>query len=609
LQPRWHNRATQPEENGDALVSGLSSIAPNRLPSLHRDAVVVLGMHRSGTSALSRAFSFYGFAQPQDVMLPQPDNPKGFWEPRGVVELNTAILSALGGSWQRPGPFLVTGLGSAASRARIRSVINDNWLDAAVSVLRHSYGDSPSIVIKDPRVVPLLPLWEQAVAKSEYTPHYVLIYRNPLEVAASLRARNNEIKPRVALQLWTLYNLAALDAVAAPGFAGAVSYDELLADPAAALTPILGRMGLADADPCIQPAEGLRDYLSPAERHHEVSAEALNASPRVPSIVKDLWTLLAGWNKIEVQERSLRITALRATFDDMTLFSGPIVGVPATMLQGPTRAAEKVGSAALRPATSDSSDDEGDAETAGRMLILHYHLFKNAGSSIDEMLKHNFGEKWVEQEFKTTAGQSNTAEVAAYLREQLQLCALSSHTALLPVPLVDGLRIFPIIFLRHPIDRLRSAYMFERKQLADTFGARLAKATDFAGYLKELLDHPVNRTARNFQTFRLAFNEPPEAGSEYERSLRALASLPLVGLVEAYERSVESLRLALLPFYPDFAPVMVRKNVTRSAADPLDARLAEVKEELGRDLFERLCEANADDIHLFKKVQVQYADA
>jgi hypothetical protein len=53
----------------------------------------------------------------------------------------------------------------------------------------------------------------------------------------------------------------------------------------------------------------------------------------------------------------------------------------------------------------------------------------------------------------------------------------------------------------------------------------------------------------------------------------------------------------------------VRKNVTRSAADPLDARLAEVKEELGRDLFERLCEANADDIHLFKKVQVQYADA
>jgi len=243
---------------------------------------------------------------------------------------------------------------------------------------------------------------------------------------------------------------------------------------------------------------------------------------------------------------------------------------------------------------------------ADRMLVLHYHLFKNAGTSIDEMLKHNFGELWGEHEFDTPPHESNAAEVAAYLREHPQLCAFSSHTATLPTPQVDGLRIFPIIFLRHPIDRLKSAYLFERMQEADTFGALLAKATDFAGYVRELIDHPGNRAGRNFQAFRLALNESPETGSEYERSLRALDSLPFVGLVEAYEPSVERLQLALKPFYPDFTPVIVQTNATRSATYLLEERLAEIEEELGPDLFEMVCDANADDIRLFQEVGAQY---
>jgi hypothetical protein len=419
----------------------------------------------------------------------------------------------------------------------------------------------------------------------------------------------NEIKPRLALQLWTLYNLAALDAAAAPGFAGVLAYDELLSDPAAALAPILGRMGLARAAPCTEAAERLGAYLSPAERHHEVSVEALNASPRIPAIVKELWALLAGWNNMEAYERSLRIAALRETFDEMMLFSGPVVATPATVLQAPIRAVEPAASAPVLAASSGNSRVADGTAAADRTVILHYHLFKNAGSSIDEMLKRNFGEKWAEHEFKTPAGRSNTAEVAAYLCEQPHLCALSSHTALLPVPLVNGLRIFPIIFLRHPIDRIKSAYVFEREQVAETFGAELAKRTDFAGYVQELMDHPTHRAARSFQTYRLAFNELPEAGTEYERAFRrAVAELSFVGLVEAYDRSVERLRARLLPYYSDFAAIVVRKNVTRSGIDPLDARLAEIEQELGLYLYKALCEGNADDIRLFEKVRAAYVN-
>jgi hypothetical protein len=299
---------------------------------------------------------------------------------------------------------------------------------------------------------------------------------------------------------------------------------------------------------------------------------------------------------------------LRATFDDMTLFSGPAIGLPATVLPNPPVTALNPTPPAATHSGGDSAPATNDMPAAERTVVLHYHLFKNAGTSVDAMLKHNFGARWGMQEFQTPAGRSNTAELAAYLREHPHLCALSSHTALLPVPDIDGLRIFPIIFLRHPIDRIRSAYEFERKQAAETFGAELAKRTDFAGYVQELMDHPTHRAARDFQTYRLAFNEPPGTSTEYERALRALAALPFVGLVEAYDSSIERLRTALLPYYPGFSPILVRKNATRSPAERLETRLAEITKDLRRDLYERLCAANSNDIRLFEKVRAEHVE-
>src|SRR6185437_1347384 len=147
------------------------------------------------------------------------------------------------------------------------------------------------------------------------------------------------------------------------------------------------------------------------------------------------------------------------------------------------------------------------------MLVFHYHLFKNAGTSVDEMLKINFGDKWEQGEFRHPAGKhSDTDEVAAFLRLRPHLRAFSSHTALLPLPEIGRL-VFPIFFIRHPIDRINSAYSFERRQIADTHGARLAKEQDFPGYVRRLLESPGNGQARNFQTSRLARNEPPENGT------------------------------------------------------------------------------------------------
>lgn len=248
-----------------------------------------------------------------------------------------------------------------------------------------------------------------------------------------------------------------------------------------------------------------------------------------------------------------------------------------------------------------------ESPSARRTIIVHYHLFKNAGTSVDAMLKHNFGSSWVNREFAWPNGGSNTAEVSAFLQDHPHIRVLSSHTALLPLPQLDDAEIFPILFLRHPLDRLKSAYLFHRDPSLDGYEPQLAKQFDFGGYARALLDTRGNRSARNFHAHRLAFNEDPDNGPEIDRALRTLAALPFVGLVEAYDESIGRLYKLLSAHYPNLVPLITHENVTRPQTASLEERLAGIAEELGPELYAELNEANADDLRLFEEARSRYA--
>src|SRR5687768_17060793 len=64
-----------------------------------RRAFVVVGMHRSGTSAMTRTLTLLGASLPQGIMSAHEDNPTGFWEPQSVADLNDEILQALDSEW------------------------------------------------------------------------------------------------------------------------------------------------------------------------------------------------------------------------------------------------------------------------------------------------------------------------------------------------------------------------------------------------------------------------------------------------------------------------------------------------------------------------------
>lgn len=193
-----------------------------------------------------------------------------------------------------------------------------------------------------------------------------------------------------------------------------------------------------------------------------------------------------------------------------------------------------------------------------RKVILHYHLFKNAGTSVDRILQSNFGNRWVTREFPMSGG-DNSALVAEWIQDNPKAIAFSSHTMMGPIPQISNTRILTLLFLRDPISRIISAYEFEKRQRVETLGAQLAKTTDLAGYVDARLAIPGDRQCRDFQTYRLSSLLPGNA-PELDRAKQMVRKLSLVGRVESFEKSIAKLSVLLSANFGTFSAKTIHAN-------------------------------------------------
>jgi hypothetical protein len=159
--------------------------------------IFVLGMHRSGTSPLTRIINLMGayVGAEGTLMEPNTDNPKGFWERNDVYALHQEVLKAIGASWHEVAHF---DLGKLSDQDRAA------FEKRALTIIQNLDAHRPW-VMKDPRLCLLLPLWQPLWE----TPICVHIYRSPLQVAQSLRTRNR-FPIHFGAALWEKYNLTAL---------------------------------------------------------------------------------------------------------------------------------------------------------------------------------------------------------------------------------------------------------------------------------------------------------------------------------------------------------------------------------------------------------------
>jgi hypothetical protein len=217
-------------------------------------AIVILGMHRSGTSATTRALGLLGASLGPDQNLGK------FWENQVMRRPNERLLEAFGGGWECP-PVMPEGW---TKSARAAALIPD--AKAALA----EYGTAPVFVWKDPRTCMTLPFWLELLDES---PVIVFIHRHPVEVASSLRTRNS-LGTAHGFALWERFNGDALRH--AVGLRTVVfEYGALLDDPhgnMARLVEALNGWGVRlPNDPATTDME-----LTPKRRHHQAHSKVFD---------------------------------------------------------------------------------------------------------------------------------------------------------------------------------------------------------------------------------------------------------------------------------------------------------------------------------------------
>ena len=277
-------------------------------------AILIAGMHRSGTSALSRSLNLVGCDLPKTLMEPVPDNNEtGFWESRPLSDLNTHLLRSTGSDWKDWWPF-DPGWYASPTAGLFR--------EQAQALLHQEFGERRLFVLKDPRLCRLLPFWIEALETFGAEPRVVLPIRNPLDVAASLKQRDG-ISPSCGYLIWLRYMLEA-ESGSRNLRRACLRYETLLSEPHA----VMDRLG-RDLDvswpkrASVRAHAEIERFLSPGLHHHHSDDAAFLRNPVLSHWLGQCFELFNRWSHGEVCETDAALLdRIRSAFDEATpLFS------------------------------------------------------------------------------------------------------------------------------------------------------------------------------------------------------------------------------------------------------------------------------------------------
>lgn len=161
--------------------------------------IVVIGMHRSGTSALSGELARLGVFMGEKLIKSKAGvNDKGFWENHRLLRINEKLLERLVSSWDNP----------VATSEHCLSLLSDRAsLQIGEEFIQNEYAGYGLWGMKEPRVSILLPYWKKVFEQIGVKPFYLFMLRNPAEVVGSLIKRD-VMSQQKGLMLWLNYNFS-----------------------------------------------------------------------------------------------------------------------------------------------------------------------------------------------------------------------------------------------------------------------------------------------------------------------------------------------------------------------------------------------------------------
>ena len=321
---------------------------------MDRIAILVAGMHRSGTSALTRMLNGLGCDLPATLMEADAYNAEGYWESTEVVALNEAVLASAGSTWDDWEPF---------NPDWYASPVAEGFRSRARAVIESEFGDSPLFVFKDPRVCRLLDFWIDALADCGVDARMAVPIRNPLEVAASLEARD-AIDPSVGLLLWLRHVLDAEHA--SRGHPRAfVRFDALL-DNWQPMADAMGEaFGMAWPKRSTIAGIEIESGLVPTGRHHVRDDASLPSSAEVSRWVSETFAIVDRWTHTNARKADTsRLDRLRSAFDEAAAVFGRAV---ATGMRAGQR--NRVLAREVTALDTVVSDREGQIDSLDRAVV------------------------------------------------------------------------------------------------------------------------------------------------------------------------------------------------------------------------------------------------
>jgi GT2 family glycosyltransferase/glycosyltransferase involved in cell wall biosynthesis len=280
-----------------------------------RQAIIVLGMHRSGTSALAGALGMLGMALPARLMPAGPDNPKGFFEPNQIAAIHDRFFAAAGTNW-----FNLERIPEGSFHSAEAAL----FLDELVAAVRQDYTDAALFVVKDPRMCLLMPLWRNVLARIGAQGRFAITLRNPLEVAQSLEKRDGLSLAHGCL-LWLRYVLEAeRDTRGSPRVF--VHYHNLLQIPVRTAAHVASQ--LVEGRPAINKGSGreIESLIDPELRHHFAELQELQHPVAFyPWLWKTYEALAVLVRRPNDKAAQRRLDGIRALFDPAVASFAPLL--------------------------------------------------------------------------------------------------------------------------------------------------------------------------------------------------------------------------------------------------------------------------------------------
>jgi len=268
--------------------------------------LLVLGMHRSGTSAATRVLNLLGASLGDNLVEPGPDNPDGFWEHAEAVRINDDLLEGLGRTWydmrEMPQDWQHT---EAAEQAFARIQV----------LVQQDFRAGQLWAIKDPRMCLTAPIWIKALQGLGYAVGCLFVIRDPREVVDSLHVRNNWVRGPLYL-MWVQYLMEA-EAASRHEPRALITYDELLADWHGTMRRVAIELEILWPVTLEAASAEVGAFLNRGRRHHVTDpAGSVDADDEMPELAGKLYQACLAisrdekaWTAISRLEKTYRSVA------------------------------------------------------------------------------------------------------------------------------------------------------------------------------------------------------------------------------------------------------------------------------------------------------------